>query len=268
MWQPTPEPDAVGPWLGFGRRESYPDPASVYAACAAANRCVRETKRRGARRSGRRNRIVENHVHEPPHGVETGLVNDSQMSPGPLTPQTARLQFRRFRAFTLPIGGGPLEPASDDEVFVMSPRSAIRKQHLSCRRQRSTSLPCYLHSQHPVLHPAELLHGKDTWYVGVRRRASEQTMLAQLKSLAKKQGLRNAGRRQQANATGADFSALYGRTIEALENCLVLQPPRRRHSSIDAYAPFIASSTEELQSPRKRRRSIPDDFQNVHEQLL
>lgn len=63
------------------------------------------------------------------------------------------------------------------------------------------------------------------------RRASEQMMMANLKLLVKKQQHRRAGRRQDVNAAGADFTFLYAQTVDILEKHLVLKPPQRRHSS-------------------------------------
>merc|ERR1712176_1482527 len=100
---------------------------------------------------------------------------------------------------------------------------------------------------------------EDALSAGVRRRASEQTMVAYLKLFSQKQRFRNSGRRQQVNAIGAEFNALDG--------CLVLQPPSRRHSICDVHWPFVATTAEELDSPRKRRKSIADEFPSVHDQL-
>merc|ERR1712176_372751 len=108
---------------------------------------------------------------------------------------------------------------------------------------------------------------EDALSAGVRRRASEQTMVAYLKLFSQKQHFRNSGRRQQVNAIGAEFNALYGRTIDALEGCLVLQPPSRRHSICNVHWPFVVTTAEELESPRKRRKSTADEFPDVHDQL-
>lgn len=254
MWRPAPQSDAMTSWSGFGRRDSYPDPASVYAACEAGRHRARRM-RRGCK-----------HRHAK---MEFG---------GSQSRASKFSQPRRLRAITVPLGGGPLERTDDEEVFVLSPKSAKVKRQRSARPHRSASLPCCLmntldapkcpvDSQDPE-------HSFAIWHDGVMRRASELTMLAQLRLMARKQGLRASGRRQQVNAAGADFTYLYGRTVEILKLHLVLQPPRRRHSSYDVCGFVLTglacngidarseeegvaatqNDAENLQSPRKMHK--------------
>lgn len=222
MWQPVPQLCSTEPWLSFGRRESYPDPAVVYAACAVNELRSLPTNMRARR-----------HIaHKSTDAIANAKLNQ----------RPTRL---RIRALTIPLNGGPLERMDDDEVFVISPTSAHQQLRRIQKTSRSKScdssrVECLTAAsdRRSILNRRQLVDPVDcgdALHAGIMRRASEQTMRSYLKLYVDKQRLRSCGRRQQSNKAGADFTALHARTVEVLHRCCVSNAPSRRHSSCDAH---------------------------------
>lgn len=97
-------------------------------------------------------------------------------------------------------------------------------------------------------------------HTGVMRRASEQTMMMNLKSLAVRQKLRYSDptgesaamrvhQRKQVGYEASKFNEVYARTVSILSTHMTLEPPARRRHSIDVPELDAYNSPRESPTP-------------------